>query len=178
MKTFVRSIFLLLLLAVCSAFTLAQSTLRVGWAGSPDSLNPGVAVLSEAYAVFELVYNTMFTLNLDGSFSPELAQDVTVSDDGLVWTFKIKPNVTFHDGEPLTAQDVAFTYNLNLTREDYPYLHAYTTHFESVEAPDDETVVITLDEPIPNIEAQLVFQYIPARARLGRQGRRECRRRL
>ena len=77
-----------------------------------------------------------------------------------MWTFKIVPNVTFHDGEPLTAQDVAFTYTLNSAREDYPYLHAYTTHFESVEAPDDETVVITLDEPIPNIEAQLVFQYI------------------
>ncbi len=158
MKTFLRSFFLLV--TVGSTFTSAQSTLRVGWAGSPDSLNPGVAVLSEAYTVFELVYSTMFTLNLDGSFSPELARSATVSDDGLVWTFKLKPDVTFHDGEPLTAQDVAFTYTLNLTREDYPYLHAYTTHFESVEAPDDETVVIILDEPIPNIEAQLVFQYV------------------
>ena len=164
MKTFVRSTFLLLLIiflaTVGGTFASAQGTLRVGWPGSPDSLNPGAAVLSEAYVVFELVYDTLFNLELDGSFSPELARDRTVSDDGLVWTFKIVPNVTFHDGEPLTAQDVAFTYTLNSAREDYPYLHAYTTHFESVEAPDDETVVITLDEPIPNIEAQLVFQYI------------------
>ena len=165
MKTFVRSLLLSLLMILFSVtaggtFAFAQGTLRVGWAGSPDSLNPGVAVLSEAYAVFELVYNTMFSLNFDGTFSPELAREWTVSDDGRVWTFKIHPDVTFHDSEPLTASDVAFTYNLNLAREDYPFLHAYTTHFESVEAPDDETVVVTLDEPIPNMEAQLVFQYI------------------
>ncbi|HUV28790.1 MAG TPA: hypothetical protein VMW34_15625, partial [Anaerolineales bacterium] len=40
--------------------------LRVGWGGSPDTLNPGTAVLSEAYTLFELVYDTMFDLNLDG----------------------------------------------------------------------------------------------------------------
>ena len=82
MKTFVRSTFLLLLIiflaTVGGTFALAQGTLRVGWPGSPDSLNPGAAVLSEAYVVFELVYDTLFNLELDGSFSPELARDRTV----------------------------------------------------------------------------------------------------
>ncbi|MEZ4640130.1 MAG: hypothetical protein R2856_35110 [Caldilineaceae bacterium] len=65
-------------------------TLRIGWAGSPDSLNPGVAVLSEAYTLFDLVYSSMYQLELDGTFSLELAESVDVSDDGTVWTFTLR----------------------------------------------------------------------------------------
>ena len=41
--------------------------LQTGWAGSPDTLNPGTAVLAEAYTLFELVYDSMYQLNLDGT---------------------------------------------------------------------------------------------------------------
>lgn len=135
-------------------------TLRVGWAGSPDSLNPGVAVLSEAYTLFDLVYDSMYQLNLDGSYSLELAESVDVSDDGTVWTFHLRPGIKFHDGVPLTANDVVFSYNLYKNTTDFPFLPVYTDYFESVEAPDDMTVVITLSEAIPNMESQLIFLYI------------------
>ncbi|GAB4580482.1 MAG: hypothetical protein Fur0022_32230 [Anaerolineales bacterium] len=45
--------------------------------------------------------------------------------DGLVWTFKIRPNIQWHDGTPLTAHDIAFTYNFYQTHEDFPYLPIY-----------------------------------------------------
>ena len=77
-----------------------------------------------------------------------------------MYTFKIKQGVKWHDGQPLTAKDVAFTYNLVKAHEDFPTLNSYTTNFVSVEAPDDETVVITLDQPVPSIESKLVFLYI------------------
>ncbi len=134
--------------------------LRVGWAGSPDTLNPGTAVLAEAYTSFELVYDSMYQLNLDGTYSLELAESVDVSEDGTVWTFTIREGLAFHDGEPLTAGDVAFTYNFYATNEDFPFLPVYTVFFESVEAPDDRTVVITLSEAIPNMESQLIFLYV------------------
>jgi ABC-type transport system substrate-binding protein len=86
-------------------------TVRIGWAGNPDTLNPGAAVLEEPYTIFELVYNSMYNLELDGSYSLDLAESVDVSADGKAWTFKIRPDVKFHDGQPLTAKDVAFTYN-------------------------------------------------------------------
>ena len=124
-------------------------TLRIGWAGSPDTLNPGTAVLSEAYSIFELVYDSMYQLNLDGTYSPELAEKVDVSDDGTVWTFTIRDGVMFHDGVPLTAKDIAFSYNFYQANEDFPFLNVYTSYFDSVEAPDDKTVVITLSEAIP-----------------------------
>jgi ABC-type transport system substrate-binding protein len=62
----------------------------VGWAGSPDTLNPGMAILVESYTIFELVYDSMYELNLDGSFTLSLAESADVSDDGMVWTFKIR----------------------------------------------------------------------------------------
>lgn len=136
------------------------SVLRIGWGGSPDSLNPGVAVLSEAFTLFELVYDAMYSLNLDGSYSLELAESATPSEDGRVWTFQIRDGVTFHDGEPLTAEDIAFSYNFYSQQEDFAFLPVYTEYFETVEAPDERTLVLTLTEPIPNLESQLVFLYV------------------
>jgi len=135
------------------------AVVRVGYAGSPDTLNPGAAVLSEAYIMFSLVYDTMYTLNLDGTFSLGLAESADVSDDGLVWTFKLRP-ATFHDGTPLTSADVVYSYDLYANTDGYPWLGDYTTYFESVEAPSEDTVVLTLSEAIPNLDSQLVYLYV------------------
>jgi peptide/nickel transport system substrate-binding protein len=152
---------LALVLSSCGGLGLAQPVvLRVGWAGSPDTLNPGAAVLSEAYTIFTLVYDTMYQLQLDGSFKLSLAESVSVSDDGLVYTYKIREDVKFHDGKPLTAEDVAFTYLLYQNTEGYPWMGDYTYYFEKIEATPNNAVVITLSEPIPNIDAQLVFLYV------------------
>lgn len=143
-----------------AAETAEPAQVRIGWGGSPDSLNPGVAVLAEAYTLFELVYDAMYQLQPDGSYTLELAEEVAVSEDGTVYTYTLRDGITFHDGEPLTAADVVFTYNLYAAQEDFPFLPVYTEYFASVEAPDDQTVVITLSEAIPNIESQLVFLYV------------------
>ncbi len=138
----------------------APSVARIGWAGSPDSLNPGMGVLVEAYTIYELVYDSMYELNLDGSFTLNLADSVERSDDGLVYTYTIKDGVKWHDGEPLTAEDIAFTYNLYKDTPEYAYLNGYyTTYFDTIEAKGN-TVVLTLTEAIPNIESQLVFLYV------------------
>jgi peptide/nickel transport system substrate-binding protein len=89
-----------------------------------------------------------------------LADSVDVSDDGLVYTYHIRDGITFHDGSALTAADVAFSYNLYSTQEDFPFLPVYTEFFESVEADDSNNVVITLTDAIPNIESQLIFLYV------------------
>jgi peptide/nickel transport system substrate-binding protein len=170
LKKFFPLLVILLLLAACASAPQATEAppggeaesviLKVGWAGSPDTLNPGTAVLTEAYTAFELVYDSMYQLNLDGTYSLELAESVNVSDDGTVWTFTIREGFTFHDGEPLTAGDIAFSYNFYASNPDFPFLPVYTGYFASVEAPDDRTVVITLSQAIPNMESQLIFLYV------------------
>ncbi len=134
--------------------------LRVGWPGSPDTLNPGAALLSEAFILFEMTYEAMFDLQLDGTFTPSLAESFERSEDGLVWTFHLRPGLTFHDGVPLTAKDVVFSYQFYQSHADFPYLSGYTAYFADVAAPDDLTVVVTLTEAIPNLESQLVFLYV------------------
>ncbi len=142
------------------AESTGDAIVRIGWAGSPDTLNPGTAVLTEAYTLFELVYDSMYQLQPDGTYTFELADSADVSDDGTVWTFHIRDGITFHDGEPLTAADIAYSYNLYKNTEDFPFLPVYTEFFDTIEAPDDNTVVITLTEAIPNMESQLIFLYV------------------
>jgi peptide/nickel transport system substrate-binding protein len=143
-----------------SGAVAGPAVVRVGWKGSPDSLNPGVAQLTEAYTLFELVYDSMFNLELDGSYSLDLAESYEVADDGLVWTFTIRPNLKFHDGQSLTAGDIAFSYNFYKANADFPYLNLYTQFFDTIEAPDDNTVVIKLTQAIPNMESQLIYLYV------------------
>jgi peptide/nickel transport system substrate-binding protein len=136
-------------------------TVRIGWAGSPDTLNPGVAILVESYTLFELVYDSMYDLNLDGSFTLSLAESVAVSDDGLTYTYKIRDGIKWHDGKPLTADDIAWTYNLYKDTPEYPYMNGYyTPYFDTIEATKNNEVVLKLTEAIPNIESQLVFLYV------------------
>ncbi len=149
---------LALLMVAC---TPRQSpVLRIGWAGSPDTLNPGAAILTEAYTMFALVYDTIYELQIDGTYKLDVAESADVSDDGLIWTFKIRSGIMFHDGTLMTASDVAFSLNLYKAHEDFPYLNSYTYNFASIEAPDDTTVVVTLTEAVPNMDYLVSYLYI------------------
>src|SRR5688572_31131371 len=126
---------LALMLSACGIVPGAGAPVvaRVGWAGSPDTLNPGTAVLSEAYTIFALVYDTIYEYQLDGTYKLDAAESAETSEDGLTWTFKIREGINFHDGQPLTANDVAFSINLYKNNEDYIYLNAYTVNFDTIE---------------------------------------------
>ncbi|NTW09191.1 MAG: ABC transporter substrate-binding protein [Anaerolineaceae bacterium] len=151
-----------LLASACSGIGGGQpAVVRIGWAGSPDTLNPGMAILVEAYTIFELVYDSMYDLNLDGSFTLSLAEGVDRSDDGLTYTYKIRDGIKWHDGQSMTAEDIAFSYNLYKDTPEYPYLNGYyTPYFDSITATEDNQVILKLTEAIPNIESQLVFLYV------------------
>lgn len=159
-KAFYILLLVALVVSACGSSSATPVIARVGWAGSPDTLNPGTAVLTEAYTIFALVYDTVYEYQLDGTYKLDLAESAEVSDDGLTWTFKIRSGINFHDGQPLTAKDVAFSLNLYKDNVDYIYLNAYTLNFASVEATDDSTVVITLTDAVPNMDYLLSYLYI------------------
>jgi len=157
----VLMIVLALALSACAGIGQSEPVVaRVGWAGSPDTLNPGTGVLSEAYTIFALVYDTIYEYQLDGTYKLDVAESGEVSDDGLTWTFKIRDGIKFHDGQPMTANDVAFSVNLYKNNGDFIYLNAYTSNFDTVEATDDSTVVITLTDAVPNMDYLLSYLYI------------------
>lgn len=137
----------------------APVTLRIGWAGAPDSLNPGAGYLSEAYIIYELAYDAMVGIDLSNKYYPRLAESWEVSDDDKTWTFHLRQDVKFHDGTPFTAEDMAFSINLYKDHGAFGYLSDYTTSFESVEATDDHTLVIHLTGPVGNIEYLVLYLY-------------------
>jgi peptide/nickel transport system substrate-binding protein len=134
--------------------------LHVGMSGSPDSLNPGNGYLSEATDMYELVYDALVYMDTAGNYHPEFAESWTSSEDGLTWTFKLREGAMFSDGTPVTAEDVAFSLLAYRDWEDFGYVSGYTTHFADAQAPDDRTLVLTLDSPIGNLESQLLYCYI------------------
>jgi peptide/nickel transport system substrate-binding protein len=135
-------------------------TVRLGIGGYPDSLNPGNGVLAEAYTMYELVYDTPIAVTSAGEYVPELASDWTVSDDGLTWTMTIVDGATFHDGEPLTAEDVAFSVELYRDTEDFPFLSSYGAPFVEVEAVNEQTLVLATEEPLVTFESYMAFIYV------------------
>ncbi|OUZ11676.1 hypothetical protein BHE97_03985 [Aeromicrobium sp. PE09-221] len=85
-----------------------------------------------------------------GEIMPWIAESWDVSDDGLEYTFQLRDDVTFWDGEPLTAEDVAFTFERVVDPQYMPesaFAAASMSAFESAEAVDDHTVVVRLEQP-------------------------------
>jgi len=81
-------------------------------------------------------------------YVPQLARDWKISDDGLTFTFYLRRGVTFSDGEPFTADDVLFSYNIIMDPKiDDPRDRAYLDKIKSVKKIDDYTVVFTMTEP-------------------------------
>lgn len=91
-----------------------------------------------------LIQSTLIRTTVDMGFENDLATDYSVSEDGLTWTFTIRDDVTFTDGEALTAADVAFTFNTALATENS---EADLSMLDRVEALDDTTVVFHLSKP-------------------------------
>jgi peptide/nickel transport system substrate-binding protein len=139
-------------------------TMRVSHTQEIDTLNPFTAVFLISTQVARLMYEYL-TVNSAESSSPEpgLADSWTTSDDNLTWTFKIR-EAKWSDGQPITAKDAAFTYNLILTNEAAAAANGVAVaNYESVEATDDRTLVIKTKEPqasMLNSEVPIVPEHI------------------
>jgi peptide/nickel transport system substrate-binding protein len=133
---------------------------RIATGGSPDSLNPGNGLLAESYDLYELVYDTPIAITPEGEYVPELATSWEVSDDGLTWTLEIVDGVTFHDGTPLTSEDIKYSLELYRDTADFPYMPSYPDVFVDIEAPSPTQLVITTEEPVGNFESRMLFMYV------------------
>ena len=123
-------------------------TFTVGLGNEVDSFNPFLGIEAESYEMWALTYDYMISYAMkDMAPEPGLATEWETSDDGLTWTFTIREGVMWSDGEPLTAHDIAYTYNRVLDGgPEAATWSSYLIGVESVEAPDDTTVVLTLKQ--------------------------------
>ncbi|RJQ33740.1 peptide ABC transporter substrate-binding protein [Candidatus Parcubacteria bacterium] len=114
-----------------------------GEVGTARFLNPLLTLSTPDQDITALVYSGLMRMMPDGTLVPDLASDYTISEDGRVYTFTLRPGVTFHDGTPVTPTDIAFT----VARAQDPAVNSdrradWTG--VTVSAPDDRTIVFTL----------------------------------
>jgi peptide/nickel transport system substrate-binding protein len=131
----------------------SSDTFRVGWMLEPDNLNPYIGLLGQDYEIWHLNYDWLVGFNpKDLSPRPEIATSWSVSPDGKVWTFQIRKGVKWQDGVPLTASDVAFSFNY-IVKNNLTTLTVYTNGITKAVATGPYTVKVYTSRPKSNMTA-------------------------
>jgi peptide/nickel transport system substrate-binding protein len=140
-------------------------TLTVGSLVEPPGLDPFHQGADARIRVTVLMYQGLFYEPVDGEAAPLLAESYEVSPDKLVYTVKLRQGVKFHTGQPMTAKDVAYSYNyIRDPKNGSPGAGDYTV-ITAIDAIDDSTVKITLSQPNASLPMTLGNKYgavIPA----------------
>jgi peptide/nickel transport system substrate-binding protein len=130
--------------------------LTVGVVNNVGSFNPLVGVEVPDYEVWNLQYATLTDKAADDfSTIPGLAESWEASNGGKTYTYTLREGLEWSDGEPLTAEDIAFT--VNRAREEEWLNHSATVQNLTAEAIDDRTVEITSSVPDPKLPTMDVY---------------------
>ena len=149
-------VFVLFSVMLISCFTNVSfaaeevSSLRIGVTQEIDSLSPFLSWSISGDEIFMLIYDSLVRVDENLEPSPGLAESWKLSDDNLTWTFVLNDNAKWHDGKPVTAEDVKYSYEYIISSG----LGMYAGGLEdisSVEAVDEKTVVIKTNEPKANM---------------------------
>ncbi|MFD2415817.1 ABC transporter substrate-binding protein [Amycolatopsis pigmentata] len=136
----------------------AQDTgkvLRVALVQEIDHLNPFLASFASSIMVGRMTWEYLTPPSAeDNTPSPVLATSWRASDDKLTWTFSIRRGIKWSDGQPMTAKDIAYTYNRIMTDKEAQEANGtYVENFETVTAPDEATLVIKTRKPQASMTA-------------------------
>lgn len=100
----------LLIPAVAFAQMPDESTLVIAQSVDVGALEPSLVGSRAESNIFNHVFGTLYEISESGSLDPFLANSFSISEDGTEWTFTLNEGLTCHDGEPLTAEDVVYTF--------------------------------------------------------------------
>jgi peptide/nickel transport system substrate-binding protein len=133
-----------------------KQVLRIGSTNDIDGFNPFKIVEIPSFEVMDLTYDLLVDFSSkDSSPAPGLADSWETSEDGLTWTFHLNEDAKWHDGEDVTSEDVAYTFNRILEEEQGLFID-YVRQIESIETPDEDTVVFKTKDP----SVQMLSMYV------------------
>ena len=124
------------------------NSVTVGIAQDLDDLDPQLAKTAGIREVLFNIFEGLVKASPDGSIVPAIASDYERSEDSTVYTFTLREGVTFHNGDPVTVEDVVYSLERCAGSENdgTPLVSAFS-NVSKIEATDDRHVVITLAQP-------------------------------
>ena len=138
-----------------------DATINIGSLYEPQNLDNTAGAGQGINEAFNgNVYEALFRLADDGKVEPVLSKDFSVSDDGLTYTFKLQPGVTFHSGAPLTSKDVKFSIERVAAPESKSSRKSSLKTISAVETPDDETVIVKLSSRSISLPYNLSYVWV------------------
>jgi peptide/nickel transport system substrate-binding protein len=138
-----------------------------GMAGNPQFLNPLLSQYNQVDGVLaSLLFNGLTRLDERGNVVPDLAETMTISPDGLTYDFKLRSGLYWHDGVPVTANDVLYTVKA-MQGEEFPGMAWLSALWREVEAaapdgPDGLTVRFQLKQPFAPFIDYTTIGLLPA----------------
>lgn len=152
----------ILLILATSAFAQQRApeeprqggTLIVAMASEPDNLDPMKVTRSDVPGYTMLMVEGLFHIDAEGQPQPHLVDHYDVSADGLSYTFTLRSGIRFHDGQPLTVQDVLASYERWINWGQGREVADVVTQVEAV---DDLTFVLTVSEPYPLLVSMMAI---------------------
>ncbi|MBO5409372.1 MAG: ABC transporter substrate-binding protein [Clostridia bacterium] len=130
------------------------SKVTIGAYGSEEE-NPLLVRTNYNEQMNFLIYDSLYTINSKFEAEENLAAGYEIQNSGYSVTVYLKPNVVFHDGSALTAQDVKST--ISFIKENQGYYSYHTRNIQSVSVIDDTTLQLELSYLTPNLKLQLTF---------------------
>ena len=112
-----------------------------------DGLSPDYTGPTVNWACITQIHNAMVEMDPWFEYQPTLADSYEISDDGMTYTFKLHEGVPFHDGEMFSSADVKYTMEYYANPDNAMTTGSDFVSIDTVDAPDDNTVVITLKSP-------------------------------
>lgn len=144
--------------AACTSHSEAEvkqgGVLRIGTNQGIDSLNPFVGINQDSFNGWEQIYPQLDQFNPETlAPEPDFADSWEQSPDSLTWTFHTVANAKWSDGQPLTANDAAWTFNTVIKFKDGPTaaMAGAVNNMATVTASDATTLVITYEQPVANV---------------------------
>lgn len=126
---------------------MSGGTLVVAISEDPGHFNPGITTGFNVHAVTGSIFNGLVEVDDNANPSPDLAESWEVSEDARTYTFHLAEGVLWHDGTPFTSADVKFTFEEILLNFHSRTRGGLSGTLESIDTPDENTVVFNFSEP-------------------------------
>jgi peptide/nickel transport system substrate-binding protein len=141
---------------------LAGGTVRTTLSSEPDNFDPHLSAAADTEYVMHNVFEGLIGVTPEGQFIPRLAKDYSISEDGLTYTFEIREGVTFHNGAPVTLEDVLYSYQSLAGLNGHEAKSSLFRKVVSIEALSNTQIAFTLSSQDASFLSACMKAVVPA----------------